>query len=95
MNSDSVIEKLQGLLPELKEIGVKQVWLFGSAGRNESKPYSDIDILVKLERQDFALYCQVCEKLENVFDRKVDLVMVEALRPQMRERVMGEARLVA
>jgi len=86
-----VLEKIKGL--DLKEkYGVKRIGFFGSLARNEQKETSDIDVLVEFEKgaKTFDNYMNLKFFLEEVFGRKVDLVISDALKPQIRERVLEE-----
>ena len=62
-------------------IPVKKAYLFGSMARNESRPESDIDILIELDHSQpigmkFFLYRS---DLEELLNKKVDLVTTEGL----------------
>jgi len=76
-----------------KKYGVRRIGFFGSLVRNEQKETSDIDVLVEFEKdaKTFDNYMNLKFSLEEVFGRKVDLVISDALKPQIRERVLEEA----
>ena len=91
MEAREVFEKIKGL--DLKEkYGVKRIGFFGSLVRNKQKETSDIDVLVEFEKgaKTFDNYMGLKFFLEEVFGRKVDLVISDALKPQIRERVLEE-----
>lgn len=71
---------------------VRRIGVFGSFARGEEKESSDIDILVEFERgsKTFDNYMDLKFFLEDLFNRKVDLVTVEALRPQLKDNILGE-----
>jgi predicted nucleotidyltransferase len=46
--SDSLIESIRSLEPEIRNFGVKKLWLFGSAARGEDT-FNDLDFLVEFE----------------------------------------------
>lgn len=54
---------------EIIEIGV-----FGSVARGETNDSSDIDIVVKLEKQDLFNLIGIKQDLEDIFHRCVDVV---------------------
>lgn len=89
---EDVLAHLHQAAPELRAQGVKDLWLFGSAARAELKASSDIDILV-----DFAVpvtlfdFARLRRRLEALLGRPVDLVTRDALKPQLRERILREA----
>ena len=60
---------------DLKKFSVKALYLFGSVARGEEGHKSDVDILVSFEGQTtFDLYMDLKFYLEELFQRKVDLV---------------------
>jgi uncharacterized protein len=76
--------------------GVARLEVFGSAGRGEERPDSDVDVLYELapgarlgwEIEDLA------DELSAVLGRPVDLVSRRALHERLREAVLAEARLL-
>ena len=76
--------------PALRRLGVRRLGLFGSAARGESTDASDLDFLVEFDRKTFDRYMEVKELLERLFRRKVDLVLSDAVKPQLRERILRE-----
>lgn len=64
--------------------------LFGSAARGEATDASDLDFLVELNRKTFDAYMDVKEALERLFGRRIDLVVAEAVKPQLRPRIFQE-----
>jgi predicted nucleotidyltransferase len=76
---------------------VKELELFGSATREDFSPDSDIDVLVTFEGREqlFARYFDLKEGLEQIFGRRVDVVMPEAIsNPIFREHVEKERTVV-
>ena len=75
-----------------KRYHVKKIGVFGSIVRNKQTKKSDIDILVEFEKghKDFFNYMRLKYYLEELLDRKVDLVIKEAVKPQLRERILNE-----
>lgn len=84
-----ILQRLHDLLPELRRHhGVESLALFGSAARDELNDQSDIDILVRFAGPaTLARYCQVQRLLEATFDRKVDLVTTNGLRPELESAI--------
>ena len=89
---EDVLARIDRAAPELRAHAVKELWLFGSAAREELKAGSDIDILV-----DFAApvtlfeFARLGRRLESLLGRSVDLVTRDALKPQLREQILREA----
>lgn len=69
---------------------MRRIGLFGSAARAEATDQSDLDFLVELDRKTFDAYMDVKELLERLFARRIDLVMADALKPQLRLRILQE-----
>ena len=96
MNQETVISTLKEHLETLHNFGVKSLELFGSVARNEARPDSDLDFLVEFEGQiTFDAYMDLKFFLEDLFTKKVDLVIKEDLKPQIREVVLNQAIHVA
>jgi len=92
-------EILKNILAErerIKKYGVKRIGLFGSFIRSEQKEISDVDILVKFERgmKTFDNYMELKFFLEKLLGCKVDLVIYDALKPQIKPYVMREIEYV-
>jgi hypothetical protein len=60
------------------------------------KKHSDIDVLVSFEQghKDFFNYMRLKQYLEGLLGRKVDLVIKEAVKPRLQERIFNEVRHV-
>jgi uncharacterized protein len=46
MTRDDVLDRLRGLEPRLRGLGIDGLYLYGSYARDEAQPDSDIDVLV-------------------------------------------------
>jgi len=69
--------------PELKKrFGVATIGIFGSYVRGEERPESDVDVLVTFRKGEktFDNYMDCKFYLEDLFGRKVDLVMKGAIK---------------
>lgn len=74
----------------LKASGVRAIGLFGSMARGEATESSDLDFIVDLELRTFDAYMDIKEMLERWFGRPVDLVLDDAVKPNLRERIGKE-----
>ncbi|MBZ0200045.1 MAG: nucleotidyltransferase family protein [Ignavibacteriaceae bacterium] len=54
--------------------GVTNIGLFGSYARDENNEQSDIDIVVEVMGADLFLMASLKNYLENIFQKKVDIV---------------------
>ncbi len=91
------IQKLHEMLPELKEkYHVSYLGIFGSYIRGEQKPGSDLDVLVEFSRTPPTIFKFV--NLENYLSEalgvKVDLVMKDALKPNIGKHILKEVEAV-
>ncbi|MGI6555114.1 MAG: nucleotidyltransferase family protein [Bacillota bacterium] len=68
--------------------------LFGSFLRDEQTENSDIDILVEFRKgqKTFDNYMDLKLFLEEMFGRKVDLVIQEAIKPDLKESINRSVR---
>ena len=70
---------------------VAEAYLFGSTVRREARSDSDVDILVRFRHLGGLFdYMKVKFELEDTLARRVDLVQMEALRPEFRASVEKE-----
>jgi len=79
--------------PEIKKrFGVSKIGIFGSFARGEERPESDVDVLVmfRKEGETFNNYMGCKFYLEDLFGRKVDLVMHGAIKKRLRSYILGE-----
>lgn len=81
---------------ELKRLGdrygVLSVSVFGSMARGDASTDSDVDLLIEPGRtlSGFDLGALLMDAQE-LLNRRVDIVTLNALHPLMRERVLAEA----
>jgi predicted nucleotidyltransferase len=96
MGKKEIIEIIRSHKPELESrYGVQQLGLFGSYVREKQRKKSDIDILVKFNRDiDLFDFIDLREYLENQLNSKVDLVMESALKPNLGKRILAEVEYV-
>jgi predicted nucleotidyltransferase len=83
----------QEILALAAKNGVKNVRVFGSMVRDDAHPGSDVDLLVELEagKTGFALGGFLMD-IQDLLNRQVDVVTVNALYPAIREQVLSEAQ---
>ncbi len=89
--STEIIDLLENNHDKIKQYGVKKIGLFGSAAREELKEDSDMDILVEFEpgKKNFDNYMNLKLFLEDIFSRKVDLVINETIKPSLRPFIVN------
>jgi len=86
------IEELKNkVAPILKKHGVKRAALFGSSVRGEMKESSDVDILVRIDKDISLLdFVGIKLELEDVLGKRVDLVEYDTIKPRLRDRILRE-----
>jgi len=91
---DGILRMMRDNEAGIKIFGVKQIGLFGSFVRLSQKSKSDIDILVEFKKgkKTFDNYMGLKFFLQKLFRRKVDLVIKEALKPQIKPHILKEAQ---
>jgi predicted nucleotidyltransferase len=77
-----------------KEYSVKTIGLFGSFSDNSFSDESDIDILVELEKPIGWKYFSLEIFLEKTFGRKIDLVTKNALKEQIKDRILKQVKYI-
>ena len=85
---DEILARISRNHEHLSKLGVKRLGVFGSFVRGEAGPDSDIDFLVELEKKTFDIYMDLKFFLEDLFERKVDLVLKPRLRPYIENEVV-------
>ncbi len=94
LDLQKIKQTLKEKMPEIKEkYGVKNLYIFGSYVRGEQTPESDIDILVEFEKgkKTFDNYMDLKFYLEDLFGKKVDLIIKEAVKPRLKKYIYEEA----
>lgn len=88
----TVIEELRRLRPELaKRYPIKELGVFGSYARGEQRPDSDLDILVDFDGPVGLLdFVGLQQDLSDRLGVDVDLVMAEAPKPRIWQRIRAE-----
>ena len=83
------------MIPILKRQGVTKAALFGSAVRGEMKKKSDIDLLVKLEKNK-SLFDLVGLKLdlEKKLKRKVDVLTYKGINYRLKDTILNEQKII-
>lgn len=76
---------------------VTKAWIFGSFARGGDTTLSDIDVLIDVPYSGaFTLFdlADVQHELEKISSKKVDVLMYNGLRPEMKKRILHELQLI-
>ena len=81
-----------------QSLPIKRLGLFGSALTENFTSKSDIDILVVFEEDNdidyFDKYFELKENLENIFNKKVDLVIDKKFKNPYFQKVVDSSRRI-
>ena len=90
-------DKAPALAAACRRFKVKQLYLFGSAARGGFRPESsDLDFLVALDESSPAEYTEnyfgLAQELEDLFERRVDLLTERSVRNPYFRQVLESTR---
>lgn len=88
---DDILRTLRDHRDKIRGFGVRRLGVFGSASRNEATAASDIDVVVDFETKSFDGYMELKFFLEDLFQRKVDLVLADTVKPILRSAIVDQA----
>jgi uncharacterized protein len=85
-------EKRQDILAIAARHGAHNLRVFGSVARGEAGPDSDLDLLVEMAPDKSLMdHVALMQDLEDLLQRKVDVVSERALHWYIRDRILAEA----
>jgi hypothetical protein len=96
LTKKDIIDLLRKSRAKLSSLGVKSIGLFGSFVRGDASAESDIDVLVELdpEKRTYDNFIETCFLLEELFDRKVEVVTADSISPYIKPYVLKEVEYV-
>ncbi|WP_144460880.1 nucleotidyltransferase family protein [Siminovitchia fortis] len=95
LSQQEILEKLSKNLKMWKtQYGVNRIALFGSYIHEEQKETSDIDLLVEFDEQamTFDNYMDLKFDLEDLFQKPVDLVILDDIKPALKPSILRSAK---
>jgi len=88
---NDIEKKLKEIKPLLiKKYHVKSIGIFGSYACGEQNENSDIDLLVEFTKPIGWRFFTLEKYLEDIFERKIDLVTKKALRKQHEKDILSQ-----
>jgi len=92
--SSEIMEMLNNNMSNIEKFHVSKLGLFGSFVRDEQNDASDVDILVEFEdgQETFDNYMDLKFYLEELFNRKVDVVIFNSIKPSMKSSIMRSVK---
>jgi len=96
LRREEILKALRESRALLDTYSVSRLSLFGSFARNEGREDSDVDLLVEFSRPiGLFQFVRLQRELGERLGRRVELVTLAALKPQLRDRILGEAVVAA
>jgi hypothetical protein len=88
--------ELRNLWPEIQKYNVTRLWVFGSHARGDSRPGSDLDLLVDFASPPgFDNFMGLKIELEDRLGTKVDLLSLSACKPRFLQAIQPDLLHVA
>ena len=89
------LQEIEKILKEYKselkqKFKVNRIGIFGSYIREEQTKLSDVDLLVELIEPIGWEFVDLKEFLEGILGVNVDLVTINALKPQLKDIILNE-----
>ncbi|NPV61896.1 MAG: nucleotidyltransferase family protein [Methanotrichaceae archaeon] len=89
--SDQMKPVREKIIDILRRNDVKRASFFGSIVRGEMTDESDVDLLVEFEgRKSLLDIAHLKNELEDVLNRRVDVLTFRSLHPHLRDRILAE-----
>ena len=92
-----ILDRLRQHSDRIRSLGVERLGLFGSFLRDEQNAASDVDLLVRFRpaAKSFDRFMSLATLLEDLLQRRVELVTTEGLSPYLGPRILDEVQDVA
>ena len=87
-----ILARLREYERQLRDLGVERIGLFGSFVHGRQVPESDVDLLLSFQpgMKTFYRFMQISFLLEDILQRPVELVTIEALSPYLGPHILSE-----
>jgi predicted nucleotidyltransferase len=96
LQKHEIFDRLSAESKQIRACGVARLGLFGSFKRGDQHETSDIDLLVEFQpgRKTFDEFMHLSTILEELLQRKVELLTPEGLSPYLGPRILSEVEYV-
>lgn len=93
MERDAALAALKAHEPELKQLGVQHLYLFGSTARAEARGDSDVDLFFDYEKGKLSLFglMEVKERAARILGCKTDIMTRDSIHKTLRARIEASA----
>ncbi len=92
-----VLARLRAQQSSMAGFGVRKIGIFGSFARDEATVNSDVDVLVEFDpaRKNFDNLMNLSFFLEDILQRRVELVTMSSLSPHIGPRILASVEYVS
>ena len=92
LSRDEILQRLRERQEEMRTLfSVQRIGLFGSYLQESAGQKSDIDLVVDLAEPTFDHYMDLKFYLEALFERPVDLVLSDTIKPRLKPLINEKA----
>lgn len=88
--SSKILKTIERHRSDVNRYGVKRLGLFGSYARGRTRKGSDLDFLVEFDRDTFDNYMGLKIYLEDLFHKRIDLVIADAVKERLRPTILRD-----
>ena len=95
-SKSEVVARLREHHSRWPEFGVRKIGIFGSFARDEATSHSDVDVLVEFDpdRKTFDNFMNLSFFLEELLQRRVEVVTTNSLSPHIGPRILASVEYV-
>ncbi|MFZ5595556.1 MAG: nucleotidyltransferase family protein [Bacillota bacterium] len=90
LTKEAVLGEIEKSADIIKRYNVRRIGVFGSVVRGQAGEESDLDFLVEFSEKTFDNYFGLKFFLEDLFERKVDLVIAETVKSRLKPYIFAE-----
>ena len=93
MTGKEILQQIRNNKDRLQKLGIIKIGLFGSYSRGDHSETSDVDLILEFntDQKNFHNYMKVCDILEEIIPKKIDVVTPESLSPYIQPYIEKEA----
>lgn len=91
-----IVKALRDNRVQIEALGVARMGLFGSFVRGDQNAQSDVDMLVEFKpgQKTFDNFMQLCFLLDDLLQRRVEVLTPESLSPYIGPHILKEVEYV-